>query len=101
MHFWGYNESIETSFFIGTAALQTLAPGIADREEALLGAFDSNRAQIFERATRVYNRGRLGISYDLTPATLPRRSLGARERQQLFDPPPAALAPRQQAFTGI
>ena len=37
-------------------------------EEALLAAFDSNRARIFEVATRIYGHGSLGISYDLTPA---------------------------------
>jgi Protein of unknown function (DUF1488) len=70
VHFWGYNQSMETSFFINTAALQQLAPGTPRSEEALLAAFDSNRARIYEVATRVYGHGRLGISYDLTPANL-------------------------------
>jgi len=68
VHFWGYNQSMETSFFISTAALQKLSPGTPRREDALLAVFDSNRAQIFEVATRVYGHGRLGISYDLTSA---------------------------------
>jgi len=68
VHFWGYNQSMETSFFISIAALQQLAPGTPRREEALLAVFDSNRARIYEVATRVYGHGRLGISYDLTPA---------------------------------
>jgi hypothetical protein len=67
VRFWGYNQSMETSFFISSAALQRLAPGTPRREEALLAVFDSNRARILEVATRVYGRGRLGISYDLTP----------------------------------
>jgi len=59
---------METSFFISKAALQRLAPGIARHEEALLAAFDSNRLRIYQTAARIYGRGRLGISYDLTPA---------------------------------
>ena len=69
VHFWGYDQSTETSFFVSTAALQQLAPGTARREDALLAAFDSNRARICEAATRIYGRGRFGISYDLTPAS--------------------------------
>jgi len=53
IHFWGYNQSMETSFFISTAALQLIAPGTARGEEALLSAFDENRARILEVATRV------------------------------------------------
>lgn len=67
VHFWGYNQSTETSFFISAAALLQLAPGTMRREEALLAAFDRNRARILEVATRIYGRGRLGISYDLNP----------------------------------
>jgi hypothetical protein len=63
----GYDQSMETSFFITAAALQQLARGLR-REEALLAAFDSNRARIFEVATRIYGHGSLGISYDLTPS---------------------------------
>jgi hypothetical protein len=59
---------METSFFVSAAALQQLVPDTPRREDALLAVFDSNRARICEAATRVYGRGRLGISYDLTPA---------------------------------
>ena len=68
VRFWGYNQSMETSFFISAEALLQLAPGTPRREDALLAVFDSNRARICEAATRVYGHGRLGISYDLTPA---------------------------------
>ena len=68
VHFWGYNQSMETSFFIGIAALQQLAPGTQRTEEALLAVFDGNRARSHDIATRVYSHGRLGVSYDLTPA---------------------------------
>jgi Protein of unknown function (DUF1488) len=68
VHFWGHNQSMETSFFVSTAALQRLAPGTPRREDALLAIFDSNRARILEVATKVYGHGRLGVSYDLTPS---------------------------------
>ena len=68
VRFWGHNQSMETSFFVSAAALLQLAPGTPRREDALLAVFDSNRARICEAATRVYGHGRLGISYDLTPA---------------------------------
>lgn len=68
INFWGYNQSIETSFSISTAALQQLAPGTLRREEELLAAFDRNRERILEAATRIYGNGRLGVSYDLNPA---------------------------------
>jgi len=59
---------METSFFISIGALQQLAPGTLRGEAALLAVFDKNRARILEVATKVYGRGRLGISYDLGPA---------------------------------
>jgi hypothetical protein len=68
VRFWGHDQSMETSFFISTAALQHLVPGTPQREDALLAVFDRNRARICEAAAKVYGRGRLGISYDLTPA---------------------------------
>ena len=68
VRFWGYNQSMETSFFISAEALLQLAPGTPRREDALLAVFDSNRDRICEAATKVYGHGRLGISYDLTPA---------------------------------
>jgi len=48
---------METSFFIGIAALQQLAPGTPRTEEALLAVFDGNRARIHDIATRVYSHG--------------------------------------------
>ena len=65
VRFWGYNQSMETSFFISAEALLQLAPGTPRREDALLAVFDSNRDRICEAATKVYGRGRLGVSYDL------------------------------------
>ena len=61
--------ALDDLFFISTAALQQLAPGTPQREDALLAVFDRNRARICEAATKVYGRGRFGISYDLTPAS--------------------------------
>jgi len=68
VHFWGYNQSMETSFFISIAALQQLAPGTPRSEHAMLAVFDRHRDRIYEVAAQVYGHGRLGISYDLTPA---------------------------------
>lgn len=70
VHFWGYDRSMETSFFISAAALQQLAPGTLPREEQLLAAFDRNRARILAVAARLYGNGRgaLGVFYNLKPA---------------------------------
>jgi hypothetical protein len=68
VRFWGYDQSMETSFFISTAALRQLAPDTPRREDALLSVFDKNRTRICEVAAKIYGHGRLGISYDLTPA---------------------------------
>ena len=67
VHFWGYDQSMETSFFISTAALRQLAPDTPRHEDALLSVFDKNRVRICEVAAKVYGHGRVGISYDLTP----------------------------------
>ena len=67
VHFWGYDQSMETSFFITAAAFSNSPQNTASRGGAA-GAFDSNRARIFEVATRIYGHGSLGISDDLTPA---------------------------------
>jgi hypothetical protein len=67
VRFWGHDQSMETSFFISTEALQHLVPGAAT-VAALLEAFDRNRARICEAAARLYGRGQKGGSYDLHPS---------------------------------
>ena len=65
VHFWGHDQSMETSFFISAEALRRLMPEAAFNEVALLEAFDRNRARTQEAAARIYGRGRKGGSYDL------------------------------------
>ncbi len=68
VHFWGHDQSMETSFFISAEALQRLMPGAAFNEIALLEAFDRNLARIRAAAARIYGSGRKGGSYDLHPS---------------------------------
>ena len=65
VHFWGHDQSMETSFFISAEALQQLMPEAAFNEIALLEAFDRNLARIREAAARIYGSGSKGGSYDL------------------------------------
>lgn len=68
VHFWGHDQSMETSFYISADALQRLTPGVGQDETALLAAFDSNRPRIREVAARLYGNGKKGGSYDLHPS---------------------------------
>lgn len=65
VRFWGYDNSMEASFFVQADALRRLAPGTPSDEARLLNAFDSNRDVICAAAAKVYARGNKG-SYDLT-----------------------------------
>ncbi len=67
VHFWGHDQSMETSFFISAEALQRLMPTAANTETALLEAFDRNRQRICQAAAKIYGSGRKGGSYDLHP----------------------------------
>ena len=64
VRFWGYDSSMEASFFVTEGALKGLQPSMQLHEEGMLEAFDSNRGRIYEAAAKVYARGRKG-SYDL------------------------------------
>jgi hypothetical protein len=64
VRFWGYDSSMEASFFVTEAALKCLHPNMQLDEQAMLDAFDSNRGRIYAAAAKVYARGRRG-SYDL------------------------------------
>lgn len=55
--FWGYDNTLEVSFFLDTTALKKLDPEVADVEEAYLKAFASARDKIYEVADKVYSRG--------------------------------------------
>ena len=68
VHFWGHDQSMETSFYISADALQRLMPGAGPDEAALLAAFDRNQPRIREAAARLYGNGKKGGSYDLHPS---------------------------------
>ena len=65
VRFWGYDNSMEASFFVVADALRNLQPGMLADEDRLLNAFDSNRDLILAAAAKVYARGNKG-SYELT-----------------------------------
>ncbi len=53
VHFWGYDRSIESSFFVTWDALKHLQPNLQPDEASLLRAFDRNRKLICEIAAKV------------------------------------------------
>lgn len=55
--FWGYDRTIEISFFLETAALKRLCPKMINAESEILKAFDNARERIYEVADKVYRRG--------------------------------------------
>lgn len=52
--FWGYDQTIEISFYVEKSALYKLFPLVTDTEENLLTAFDSARNRIHAVADKVY-----------------------------------------------
>lgn len=67
IRFWGYDRSMESSFFLTADALERIQPNLKPDEAGLLRAFDINRDRIYAIAAKVYARGRRG-SYDLNVA---------------------------------
>ncbi len=67
VRFWGYESSMECSFFVTTGALQKVHPNLHPDESGFLEAFDANRDRICAIATVVHKRGRKG-SYVLVTA---------------------------------
>jgi hypothetical protein len=65
--FWGYDRSMESSFFVTWDALKQIQPNLQADEVGLLRAFDSNRKLIYEIAAKVYGRGRKRV-YNLIAA---------------------------------
>jgi len=55
--FWGYDSTMEVSFFLETAALKRLSPEMNNVELEFLKAFDAARERIHEIADKVYRRG--------------------------------------------
>ena len=64
VRFWGYDSSMESSFFVSDSALRRITTDPLVGEENLLSAFDRNRDLICRAAAKVYRRGTKG-SYDL------------------------------------
>ena len=67
VRFWGYDRSMESSFFVTAAALKRIEPGLQADPDGLLRAFDINLNRIYAAAAKVYARGRRG-SYLLDSA---------------------------------
>jgi hypothetical protein len=67
VRFWGYDQSMESSFFVTADALSKLQPDMKTNAVDLLRAFDTNRDRIYAIAAKVYGRGRRG-TYDLNAA---------------------------------
>ena len=67
VRFWGYDRSMENSFFVTVDALQQIQPNLHLDEAGFLRAFDINRDLICAIAAKVYARGRKG-SYQLVGA---------------------------------
>lgn len=57
VRFWGYDSTIEISFFVEANALRKLCPEMSNLEGGLLAAFDAVRKRIHEVANEVYVRG--------------------------------------------
>jgi phage-related baseplate assembly protein len=58
--FWGYDSSIEVTFFVEADALKQLCPDISGAEAEFLNAFDAVRKRIHEVANKVYVAGSQG-----------------------------------------
>jgi hypothetical protein len=55
--FWGYDSTIEVSFFVKVGALSQLSPGMDSDETGFLKAFDSVLNRIHKAANKVYIKG--------------------------------------------
>jgi hypothetical protein len=58
--FWGYDRTIEISFFVEADALKRLSPEMSNAETGFLAAFDAALSRIHEIADKVYVRGDKG-----------------------------------------
>jgi uncharacterized protein DUF1488 len=67
VRFWGYDRSMESSFFVTVDALDRMQPNLRRDAVEFLRVFDLNRERIYAIAAKVYARGRRG-SYELKAA---------------------------------
>jgi Protein of unknown function (DUF1488) len=58
--FWGYDSTIEVSFFVEADALKRLCPEMSSTETGFLSAFDAALNRIHEIADKVYVRAGKG-----------------------------------------
>jgi hypothetical protein len=58
--FWGYDSTIEVSFFVAAEALQLLCPETEKVEPGFLQAFDTALGRIHKVADKVYSHGGKG-----------------------------------------
>jgi hypothetical protein len=58
IRFWGYDQAIEITFFVGIDALLKLKPEITDTSAGYLDVFDEFREQIRCVAEQCYSRGK-------------------------------------------
>jgi hypothetical protein len=63
IRFWGYDRSIEISFFVEGDALKVFGPQAPCAEAGYLKAFDAARQRIHAVAEKVYARGRKSGSH--------------------------------------
>ncbi len=65
--FWGYDKSIEVSFYLDACALQKLSHGAGEPEVDCLEAFDTASNQIHKVAAKIHRkRGGSVYSHKLT-----------------------------------
>lgn len=60
VEFWGYDNVIEISFFVGADALKMLCPKMGNAEAECLKAFDAAHRRIHAVAEKVYAGGKKG-----------------------------------------
>lgn len=68
--FWGYDKTIEVSFYISAEVLQRIQKGVGSAESELLAAFDAVVDKIHAVAAKVYansSRGKGKYTYVLNP----------------------------------
>ena len=58
--FWGYDSTIEVTFFLEVNALKRLCPGMGGAEAGILNAFDAVRKRVYEVANKAYVGGSQG-----------------------------------------
>ena len=69
VHFWGYDQTFEISFFVEASALTKVNPKTKTDEEGFLDTFDSNCDRIRKVAGNIYSQRRKAsyiFSYTLT-----------------------------------